>query len=89
MAHLRRTDHAGFDLALRFGVFDSDHGSLGKTLRKNQHGSAGANRMRVSLESVRFANDLNYNTNPKHDALSAAALFGGRRTGRDDFRGGG
>jgi hypothetical protein len=37
--------------------------------------------MGVPLESVRFASDLNHNTNPKHDALSATAFFGGRRTG--------
>src|ERR1700676_982427 len=64
VAHLRRTDHAGFDLALSFGVLDGDHGSFGERFRNDQHGSAGAYRVGVAFIRICFADDLNHNAYP-------------------------
>ena len=82
MAHLGRTNDAGFDLALGFGILDGDQGSFRKRLGNNQHGSAGADRVCIAFESIRLADDLNHNADPEEGALRAAALFGRGRTRR-------
>jgi hypothetical protein len=68
------------------GIFDDDDGSFRKRLRNNQHGSAGADGMSITFESVGLADDLNHDTDPEEGALRAAALFGRGRTRRDNFR---
>jgi hypothetical protein len=88
VAHLRRTHDPSFDLALRFGIFDSDHGAFAEAFWKNQHGAAGTDGMRVAFVRVRFAGDLHNNSNPQQHALSTAPLFRrGRTRGNNPARG--
>jgi hypothetical protein len=88
VAHLWRTHDPGFDLALRLGILDSDHGAFADAFRKNQHGAAGTDGMRVAFERVRFAGYLDDNSYPQQRALGAAAFFGrGRTRGHNPGRG--
>jgi hypothetical protein len=64
VAHLGRTHDPGFNLALRLGILDGDHGAVAEAFRKNQHGAAGTDGMRVAFVRVRFAGDLHDNSNP-------------------------
>lgn len=88
MAHLRRTHDLSFNLALRLGIFDSDHGAFAESFWKNQHSAAGTYGMRVAFESVLFAGDLHDNSYPQQRALGAAPLFCcGRTRGNNPARG--
>lgn len=87
MAHLRWPHYASFDLALSFGIFDSDLGSFGERLGNDQHGAAGAHGVRMAFESIRFADDLNHHPDLEQDALGAAAFFRRGRASRNNSGG--
>jgi hypothetical protein len=78
--HLRRTHDAGFNLGLRFRIFNGQLGAFRETFVKNEHGAAGADGMSMPLGDSVLAKDLNIDSDPKKDALGAAAFFRSRRT---------
>src|SRR5882672_10355632 len=76
---LRRTYHCRFDGFLSLHVLDRNLGSLRKRFRNDDQCTVGANRVRVTLENLRLADDVNLDSDPQEDALRAAALFRGQR----------
>jgi hypothetical protein len=69
----------GFDALLGFWIFDRELGARRQTFGKNDHGAAGAHSVRVALDGISFAREIDKNGHPEKDALSAATLFIGLR----------
>lgn len=55
MRHLRRAHHTSFHFVLCFGILDGEFGAFRNAVRKNQHGSAGADGMRGAFDRLRLA----------------------------------
>jgi hypothetical protein len=77
--HLRGTDNMSLDALLGFWIFDSELGARRQTLGKNDHGTAGAHGVRIALDGISFAREIDKNGHPEKDALSAATLLIGLR----------
>src|SRR5712691_2885663 len=85
LIHLRRTDHGHLDALLRFWIFQSELGALGKAFGKNDHAASSADRMSKSLDRLGVFGDVDEHGHAQENALGAAPLLRGwlaRRQGR-------
>src|SRR6202521_128887 len=91
LIHLRRAHDFSVDLVFGDGILDSDLGAFADPFLENDHGPAGADRMRVTRQH--FAGYVNDHGHAHQNALRAAALLrsglarGRRPRGRMRHRG--
>jgi len=77
LAELRGPYHIHLDALLRFGIFERKLRACGEALGKNNHGAAGADRMRESVDRIRLTREVNDDRHAQQDALGAPAFLRG------------
>src|SRR5580693_4305571 len=77
LVQLRRPHYVHFHTLLRLGVLYNELCARCHAFRKDDHGPAGADRMRKALNSLRLALHVHQHAHPQQHALRAAPFFGG------------
>ena len=77
LIHLGRTDDIHLYALLRFRILESELSALRKALMKNNHRTAGADRVRVTFQRFWLTSKMHEHAHAQQHALRTAAFFRG------------